>query len=137
MTATPETRRTVHVEVVTNLPLEDGGVLPVRQGIGALPTQTEGLVVFPRLTGPFEMDDGVWDVTHVGTGRRLPVTFPDEEHATSYANAAGALVDWSEAKPKLPLDVRLRLVRMSPEHGGTPDPRVAEQLARRDVKENA
>lgn len=135
MTTSPETKRTIHVEVVTNLPLEDGGFLPIRQGIGAIPTQTEGLVVFPRLTGPFEMDHDAWDVTHVGTGRRLPVTFADEEHATSYANAAGAMADWSEAKPKLPLDVRLRLVRMAPEHGGTPDQRIVEQLALRDAKE--
>lgn len=128
---------TVHVDVIVNLPLEDGGVFPVRQGIGAIPTQTDGLVVFPRVTGPCEMDDDVWDVTHVGTGRRLPVTFDDEAHATSYANAAGELADWSEKRPRLPLDVRLKLVRLAKEHGGTPDPRIVEQMARRDARENA
>jgi len=135
MTVTPETAATVHVDVVINLPLDDGGVLPVRTGIGGIRTQTEGLVVFPRLLGPFEIDDDRWCVTHVGTGRRIPAMFPDQEHATRFANTVGSLADWSEKWPKLALDVRLKVVRMAKEHGGVLDPRIAEQLDRHDAKE--
>lgn len=131
------TTPTVHVDVIVNMPLEDGGVLPIRQGIGAIPTQTEGLVVFPRLAGLFEIDDDAWCVTHVGTGRRIPVVFEDQEHATAFANAAGALADWSEERPHLALTVRLKLIRLAKEHGGTPDERIAEQLARHEAKGSA
>ena len=134
MTTTPDTERTVHVDVVVNLPLEDGGVLPLRQGIGAIRTNTEGLVVFPRLTGPFELDDSAWDVTHVGTGRRIPVTFADEEHATAFANEAGRLAVWWQKQPELDLETRLRLIELAQEHGGHPDQRILDALARRAAK---
>ncbi|MCX4911869.1 hypothetical protein [Streptomyces sp. NBC_00878] len=132
MTATHDTTPTVHVDVPMNLPLEDGGTLRVRQGIGAIRTQTEGLVVFPVLIGPYEVDDSRWSVTHVGTGLRIPVAFDDEEHATAFANAAGPLACWWQKKPKLPLETRLKLVRLAQEHGGTPDQKALDALARHD-----
>ncbi|MFJ8727706.1 hypothetical protein [Streptomyces sp. NPDC093269] len=131
MTTTPET---IHVDVILNLPLEDGGFLPMRQGIGAIPTQTEGLVVFPSLIGPFEIDDDVWNVTHVGTGRRIPVSFEDQEHATAFANAAGPLAAWREDRPALTVDTRLKLIELAQEHGGRPDQRVLDAIARRAAK---
>lgn len=137
MTTTPETAPTTHVDVIINLPLDNGGVLPIRQGIGAIPTETEGLVVFPRLLGPFEIDDDAWCVTHVGTGRRIPAMFEDQEHATLFANAAAALADWSERRPRLALDVRLKVVRLAKELGGRLDQRIVEQLERHDAKESA
>jgi hypothetical protein len=136
MTTTPEAAPNVHVDVVLNLPIEDGGVLPIRQGIGAIRTQTEGLVVFPRLTGPFEIDDDAWHVTHIGTGRRVPVTFEDQEHATAFANAAGPLAAWWQKQPALSLEARLKLIGLAQEHGGTPDQHVLDALARRAAKAN-
>ncbi|MFF7795593.1 hypothetical protein [Streptomyces sp. NPDC007991] len=134
MTLTPETAPTVHVDVVLNMPLEDGGVLPIRQGIGAIRTQTEGLVVFPRLLGPFEIDDEAWYVTHIGTGRRMPVTFDDEQHATAFANAAGPLAAWWQQRPELSKETRLRLVELAQAHGGRPDQHILDALARRAAK---
>lgn len=136
MTTTPDTAPTIHVDVTLNLPLDDGGVLPVRQGIGAIRTQTEGLAVFPVLTGPFEFDDDHWSVTHVGTGLRLPVTFDDQEHATAFANAAGPLAAWWQKKPELSAETRLELIRLAQEHDGTPDQRILDALARRAAKES-
>ena len=135
MTTTPDTARTVHVDVILNMPLEDGGFLPVRQGIGAIRTQTEGLVVFPRLAGPFEIDEGRWCVTHVGTGHRIPVMFEDEEHATGFANAAGPLAAWWEKRPQLSVETRLKLIALAQEHGGMPDQHILDALARRAAKE--
>lgn len=125
---------TIHVDVVINVPLDDGGFLPIRTGIGAIPTQTEGLVVFPRLTGPFEFDEDAWCVTHVGTGRRIPVTFDDQEHATVFANEAGRLAAWGEDRPVLPPDVLVRLIEVAQEHGGRPDQHILDALARRAAK---
>jgi hypothetical protein len=136
MTAAPDTETTIHVDVILNLPLDDGGFLPLRTGIGAIPTRTEGLVVFPALTGPFEIDDSRWCVTHVGTGRRIPVTFEDEEHATTFANAAGPLAPWWEKKPEMALETRLKLIEVAQEHGGRPDQHVLDALARRAAKES-
>lgn len=133
-TTKPET---IHVDVVVNLPLEDGGVFPLRQGIGAIRTNTEGLVVFPRLIGPFEIDDDAWDVTHVGTGRRIPVTFDDQEHATAFANAAGSLAVWWQKQPELSLETRLKLIELAQEHGGRPDQKILDALARRAAKATA
>lgn len=136
MTATPDTAPTVHVDVVLNLPLDDGGILPLRQGIGAIRTKTEGLVVFPRLTGPFEIDDDLWCVTHVGTGRRIPVMFDDQEHATGFANAAGPLAAWWQERPELSRETRLKVIELAQEHGGTPDQHILDALARRAAKES-
>lgn len=134
MTLTPDTAPTVHVDVVLNFPLEEGGVLPVRTGIGAIRTNTEGLVVFPCLTGPLEFDDAAWHVTHVGTGRRIPVTFEDQEHATAFANAAGSLAVWWQKRPALPTETSLKLIELAREHGGTPDQHVLDAIARRAAK---
>jgi hypothetical protein len=134
MTTTPATEPTVHVDVVLNMPLDDGGFFPVAQGIGGVRTQTEGLVVFPRLTGLFEIDESQWHVTHVGTGRRIPVTFDDKAHATAFANAAGELAVWSQKRPELPPDVLVRLIVLAQEHGGTPDQHIQGALARRAAK---
>lgn len=135
MTLTPDTTPTVHIDVILKLPLDDGGTLPIRQGIGAIRTETEGLVVFPALTGPFEIDDDVWHVTHIGTGLRIPVAFEDQEHATAFANAAGPLACWWQKRPELSLDARLKLVALAQEHGGTPDQHILDALARRKAKE--
>ncbi|MFF1444176.1 hypothetical protein [Streptomyces sp. NPDC058295] len=135
MTATPETTRTIHVDVTLNMPLDDGGVLPIRTGIGAIRTQTEGLVVFPRLIGPFEIDDQHWSVTHVGTGRRIPVEFEDEEHATAFANDAGSLAAWWEERPHLPAKTLLQVIELAQEHGGTPDQHVLGAMARKKAAE--
>jgi hypothetical protein len=134
MTSTRDTARTIHVDVVLNMPLDGGGVLPVRTGIGAIRTQTEGLVVFPRLTGPFEIDEDAWDVTHVGSGRRIPVQFDDQEHATAFANAAGPLAVWWQKRPALSSETSQRLVELAQEHGGRPDQHVLDALARRAAK---
>lgn len=136
MTLTPDTAPTVHVDVPISLPLEDGGTFLVRQGIGAIRTATEGLVVFPRLTDLFEMDDDAWHVTHVGTGRRIPVTFDDQEHATAFANAVGPLAAWWQKRPELSREARLKVVELAQEHGGTPDQHILDALARRAAKEN-
>ena len=125
---------TVHVDVVLNLPREGGGFLRARQGIGAIPTNTEGLAVFPRLTGPFEMDEGAWDVTHVPSGRRIPFTFDDQEHATAFANAAGPLAVWWQKRPELSPETRQRLVELAQEHDGRPDQHVIDALARRAAR---
>lgn len=135
MTATPDTAPTVNIDVPISLPLEDGGTLRVRQGISAIRTETEGLVVFPALLGLFDIDDQVWHVTHIGTGLRIPVTFPGQEHATAFANAAGPLACWWQKRPDLPMDVHLKLVALAQEHGGTPDQKVVDALARRQAKE--
>jgi hypothetical protein len=134
MTTTPDTAPTIHVDVVLNMPLEDGGVLPVRTGIGAIRTQTEGLVVFPRLTGPFEIDDNAWSVTHVGTGRRIPVTFDSQEQATEFANEAGRLAVWWQKRPELTPETSQRLIELAQEHGGRPDQHILDALARRAAK---
>lgn len=136
MTATPETQRTVHVDIPLNLPLDDGGTLRVRQAIGAIPTQTEGLVVFPAVMGMFEIDDSRWHVTHVGTGLRLPAAFDDEETATGFANAVGPLAAWAEERPELSMETRLKVVELAQEHGGTLDQRILDGLARRAAKAN-
>jgi hypothetical protein len=114
---------TVHVDATIHLPLDGGGTLPLRQGMAALPTSTPGLVVFPALVGILAVDDSTWHVTHVATGRRIPVSFADKDTAEGYANALGGLGDWTQGKPAVPpLDV-LRLAR---EHGGTLDARYAQ-----------
>jgi hypothetical protein len=125
------TAETVHVDVIINMPLDDGGFLPVRQGIGAIRTGTEGLVVFPAVTGPFEVEESRWDITHVGTGRRIPIAFPDQESATACADEAGALTDWSADHPSVPA---LAVVRLGQKHGGVPDPHVAHAMARLEAR---
>lgn len=124
------TTETVHVDIVTHMPLDGGGYLPIQQTISAHPTSTPGLVVFPEVTffaGLPAVIDGAWHVTHALSGMRIPVTFPSQETATAYANDLGALADWSaewkHAKSAIsPADV-LRIAR---EHDAVIDARYAE-----------
>jgi hypothetical protein len=136
MTAAPDTAPTVHVDVPLYLPLEGGGTFRVSQGIGGIRTQTEGLVVFPALTGLFEMDESRWYVTHVGTGMRIPVTFDDQEHATAFANAAGPLALWWEKRPELSVETRQKLIDLAQEHDGRLDQHVLDAIARRAAKDS-
>jgi hypothetical protein len=136
MTTTPDTAPTVHVDVPLYLPLDGGGTFRVSQGIGGIRTDTEGLVVFPALTGLFEMDESRWYVTHVGTGRRIPVTFNDQEHATTFANAAGPLAAWWEKQPQLSAETTQKLIQLAQEHDGRPDQHVLDAIARRAAKES-
>ncbi len=121
------TSETVHVETVIHMPLDDGGYLPIRQGISARPTQTPGLVVFPALTGILAIDDDVWHVTHVRSGRRLPVAFTSRQAATDYANELGELgdwdIDWNATKPAIDPVTVLRIAR---EHGAVIDEKYRE-----------
>lgn len=135
MTLTPDTAPTVHVNVPLYLPLEGGGTFRVSQGIGGIRTQTEGLVVFPALTGLFEMDESRWYVTHVGTGLRIPVTFDGQEHATTFANAAGPLAPWWEKRPELSAETRRTLIELAQELDGRLDQHVLDGIARRAAKE--
>jgi hypothetical protein len=135
MTTTPETTTTVHVDVPINLPLEGGGVQTVCHGIKGIRTQTEGLVVFPVLIGPYDIDESRWSVTHVGTGLRIPVAFGSKEQATGFANAAGPLALWWQKFPELSSDTQVALIELAQEHGGTPDQRVLDVLARRAAKD--
>jgi len=134
MTITDTTPSTVHVDVPLNLPTDDGKILRTRQGIGAIRTQTEGLVVFPMLVDLMETDESVWHVTHAPTGRRLPVGFPDEEHATAFANAAGPLARWDHEQPVVTHAARLHLVALANEHDGFVDPRFLGALDRRSAE---
>lgn len=134
MTLTPDIAPTVHVDVPLNLPTEDGGTFRVLQPIGAHRTQTEGLVVFPALVDLYEFDESRWNVTHVGTGLRIPVDFDSEEKATAYANACGPLADWAQDRPELPVETRVKLLQLALEHGCQPDKRVDTALARHAAK---
>lgn len=136
MTLTPATAPTVHVDIILNLPTEDGGTFRVRQGIGGIRTQTEGLVVFPAVYGPFDIDESEWHVFHVGTGQRIPVAFDDEQQATAFANAAGPLAVWSQKRPKLAKKTRVELLQLAQEHGCRPDQRIHGFLARNAAKTN-
>ncbi|MFI8792634.1 hypothetical protein [Streptomyces sp. NPDC055105] len=135
MSTTSEKPRTISIKVPLDLPTEDGELSRVRQTIIAILTQTDGLVVFPALGYLFDFIDDAWHVTHVGTGLRLPLTFPGEAQATAFANAAGELADWSVNHPSLPLDVRRQVVLLGKEHGGIPNQKVREQLARLEAEE--
>lgn len=132
MTATSET---VHVDVPINIPLEGGGTETVCHGIKGIPTQTEGLVVFPVLIGPYDVDKARWSVTHVGTGLRIPAAFDTKEQATGFANAAGPLAVWWQKFPELSVDTQVALVELAQEHGGQPDQRILDALARRGTKD--
>jgi len=127
---------TVHVDAPINLPLEGGGIQTVSHGIKGIRTQTEGLVVFPVLIGPYDIDKSRWSVTHVGTGLRIPAVFGSKEQATGFANAAGPLALWRQNFPELSIDTRLKLVELAQEHGGTPDQHVLDALARLAAKES-
>lgn len=131
-TTQPET---VHVDVPINLPLEGGGTQTVSHGIKAIRTQTEGLVVFPVLIGPYDVDKSRWSVTHVGTGMRIPVAFDSKEQAAGFANAAGPLALWRQKFPRLSSATRVSLIELAQEHGGTPDQRVLDALARHAAKD--
>ncbi|MEV5915773.1 hypothetical protein AB0M00_43685 [Streptomyces chartreusis] len=133
MTAIPETTTTVHLDVPLTLPTDDGGTFRVRQPIGAHRTQTEGLVVFPALIDLYDFDESRWHVTHVDTGLRLPVEFDTEEQAAAFAGAVGPLVDWTQPRPALPVDVRMQVMELALEHGGRLDQRVREQYDRRNA----
>jgi hypothetical protein len=132
-TTQPET---VHVDVPINLPLEGGGVQTVCHGIKGIRTQTEGLVVFPVLIGPYDIDESRWSVTHVGTGLRIPAAFDSKEQATRFANAAGPLALWWQKFPEMSVETRLKLIELAKEHGGTPDQHVLDALARRAAKDS-
>lgn len=135
MTATPETETTILVDVPINLPLEGGGMLTTSHGIKGIRTQTEGLVVFPVLIGPYDVDKSRWSVTHVGTGLRVPAAFNTKEQATEFANAAGPLTAWWQKFPEMSVDTQVALIELAQEHGGQPDQRILDALARRGTKD--
>lgn len=111
---------TIHVDVITHIPLDSGGTLPLRQGIAAHPTDTPGLVTFPSLAGILASDDSVWHVTHTPTGRRIPVSFTSQDDATAYANSVGTLGDWTQIRPTVD---PLAVLRAAIAHNGTLDDR--------------
>lgn len=123
----------VHAEAVLNVPTDDGPPLPIRMGIAAEPTPTDGLVVFPKLLDLFDYDDSIWHVTHTATGHYLPIDFPTEEQAVGFADAIGHLADWTDREPALDVPELVRIGRL---HDGTPAPHVIEALTRRAMKEN-
>lgn len=134
MIATPETVTTVPVDVPINVPLEGGGVITVSHGIKGIQTQTDGLVVFPVLIGPYDIDTSRWSVTHVGTGMRIPAAFDSKEKATEFANAAGPLALWDQKFPELSVETRLALASLALEHDGQLDQRIADSFARHNAK---
>lgn len=135
MTTTPDIAPTVYVDVPINLPLEGGGIQTLCHGIKGIRTQTEGLVAFPVLIGPYDIDKSRWSVTHVGTGLRIPAAFDSKEQATGFANAAGPLALWWQKFPELSVDTQMALMELAQEHGGTPDQRVLDALALRVAKD--
>ncbi|MDI3390462.1 hypothetical protein QIS99_30350 [Streptomyces sp. B-S-A8] len=134
MTTTAELPPTIHVDVPLNLSTSDGNLVRTRQAIGAIRTKTEGLVTFPKVVALMETDESVWVVTHTLTGLRLPFGFPDEEHATAFANQAGPLARWDQEQPDVTHAARLQLVALAEEHDGIADPRVLAALDRRSTE---
>lgn len=126
---------TLRLDARLNLPLEDGTTGTLLKPITAARTATDGLVVYPAITGPQETDESRWYVTHAPTGKYIPVVFPDEVSAGRFAGAVGSLADWSAVKPS---DFSAsELVRIGREHGGIPSQRVVDALARRAVDSDA
>ncbi|TXS50126.1 hypothetical protein [Streptomyces sp. t39] len=120
---------TVHVETVLNVPLDDGRLMPTRMGIAAELTPTPGLVVFPKLIDLFDYDDTIWHVTHVATGRMLPIDFPTDAHASAYAAAVGDLADWTSPTPTIDVPA---LIARADVHDGTVHQRVLDALTRKE-----
>ncbi|MDI3408331.1 hypothetical protein [Streptomyces cavernicola] len=132
-TTAAELSPTIHVDVPLNLPTSDGTLVRTRQAIGAIRTQTEGLVIFPKVVGLMEIDESVWVVTHTLTGLRLPFEFPDEEHATAFANAAAPMACWDQEQPVVTREAKLQLVALAEEHAGFAEPRFLADLDRRSA----
>lgn len=114
------TEHTVTVEAPIAFHQEDGTTILALQPLETHPTTTPGLVVGPLLTGFLEVDEVGCTVTHVGSGKRLPYTFPAREAAADCA-AALSHIDWTANPMRLDAATRAEIRDTAVRHGGLTD----------------
>lgn len=110
------TKDRIRVDALIHLPLDDGGYLPMSVPINATPTAAPGLVAFPIVLGPLNIDPGHWQITHAATGRTVGLIHENKDDALAFAAALAPLTDWTKTNPDRNLSHTVRQQALA--HGG-------------------
>lgn len=110
------TKDRIRVDALIHLPLDDGGYLPMSVPINATPTDAPGLVAFPVVLGPLNIDLDHWQITHAATGRTVGLVHKNEDDALAFAAALAPLTDWTQITPDRSLGHTVQQLALV--HGG-------------------